>query len=239
YGSHQHPTHRDLAVRITDEGIKALVYVGYPDRPVTAKKAVEIARLAESLDGRGYKKVIILAWDYEYNFDANFSEGARNLQVEVEPRVIPSDIYEYLKTSKTEEDLYEKVVFHQKPYLKLSPPKARPYGNGKYEVTIGIERYVLSELPLTREKDIAELNKLAKENFAILIDYWAVDWDFDGHTFRSRWQDFRGKGRKAKTVTTKSKFILNAGKQYEIAVRVVDVFGNDASATVKVNLGGE
>ena len=42
--------------------------------------------------------------------------------------------------------------------------------------------------------------KLAKDNFAVLIDYWAIDWDYDGCTFKSQWQAFRGNGKKAKTV---------------------------------------
>ncbi|MEW6102220.1 MAG: hypothetical protein AB1630_00130 [bacterium] len=29
------------------------------------------------------------------------------------------------------------------------------------------------------------LMKVAKDNFAVLIDYWAIDWDYDGCTFKS------------------------------------------------------
>lgn len=48
--------------------IDELVYVGYPDRPITAKKAEELALQAQRLDGRGYRQLIILGWDYEYNY---------------------------------------------------------------------------------------------------------------------------------------------------------------------------
>ena len=50
--------------QVTDE----LVYVGYPDRPITAKKAEELALQAQKLDGRGYRQLVILGWDYEYNY---------------------------------------------------------------------------------------------------------------------------------------------------------------------------
>ncbi len=75
--------------------------------------------------------------------------------------------------------------------------------------------------------------KLAKDNFAVLIDYWAIDWDYDGITFKSQWQAFRGNGKKAKTVPIVATEELEKKKR-TIAVRVVDIFGNDAGATVEV-----
>ena len=76
--------------------------------------------------------------------------------------------------------------------------------------------------------------KVIKDNFAALIDYWAIDWDYDGRTFRSSWQAIRGNAKKASTVVTAAVSPeLPAGKR-TIAVRLVDVFGNDASATVEV-----
>lgn len=76
--------------------------------------------------------------------------------------------------------------------------------------------------------------KLAKDNFAVLIDYWAVDWDYDGCTFKSRWQAFRGNGKRARTVVTEARETLEKKNKRTIAVRVVDIFGNDAGATVEV-----
>jgi len=76
--------------------------------------------------------------------------------------------------------------------------------------------------------------QLAKDNFAVLIDYWAVDWDYDGCTFRSSWQAFRGNSRKARTVPMEATATLEKKKTRTIAVRVVDVFGNDAGVTVEV-----
>lgn len=65
--------------------------------------------------------------------------------------------------------------------------------------------------------------------------HWAIDWDYDGKTFRSMWQAIRGNGKQTKTVVTTAESLeLPAGKR-TIAVRLVDVFGNDASATVEVN----
>jgi hypothetical protein len=98
---------------------------------------------------------------------------------------------------------------------------------------VGIEKYVLFDLPVA-EKERENLRAAIKDNFALVIDYWAVDWDYDGATFRSEWQAIRGNGKRAKTVPTSTTHTLKAGKAYTIAVRVVDVFGNDAAGTCQI-----
>jgi len=243
YGATPHPHHRDLGTRqAPEDGVLELVYVGYPDRPVTAKKAEELARQAETLDGTGYQRVVILAWDYDYNYSTELENRLKAakppIKTEIVNRSIPPDIYDYLKKAKDEgeiEPLREKIRFHEKPYLKLSQPTVKPLSNGKAQVTIGIDRYVIFDFPV-KEKEREKLLALVKDNFAVLIDYWAVDWDYDGRTFKSQWQDMRGTGRRTKVVTTQASAELEMGKKYTIAVRVVDVFGNDAAGTVEVDL---
>ncbi len=226
--------------------VDELVYVGYPDRPITAKKAEELALMAQNLDGVGYNRLVILGWDYEYNYSEALESRLHALKDEIktkiESRDIPPDIYDYLKKAKSEEDiepLVGKIVFYERPYLKLSPPQIKDKGNGKIEITISIEKYVLMDIPVSQDTekgraDHAALMKLIKDNFAALIDYWAIDWDYDGCTFKSQWQAFRGNGRKAKTVITKAAEVLEKKPARTIAVRVVDIFGNDAGATIKL-----
>jgi adenine-specific DNA-methyltransferase len=200
----------------------------------------ELARLAEGLDGSGYKQLVILAWDYEYNFDADLearkaASKTKWPKVEISKRMIPPDVYDYLKKAKDEaeiERLADKIQFHEKPYLKLGVPKlGKPTSDG-VEVTVGIDRYVLFDLPVP-DKEREKLREAIKANFAVLIDYWAVDWDYDGATFKSQWQALRGNGKRAKVVGTTATATLTAGKR-TIAVRVVDVFGNDAAGTIQV-----
>ena len=63
YGATPHPTYKDLGVRKANGGAAELGYVGDPDRPTTAKKVEDVARSAETLDGDGYARLIVLAWD--------------------------------------------------------------------------------------------------------------------------------------------------------------------------------
>ena len=240
YGAQPHIAHTDLGI-LDSSGKKILVYVGYPDRPLTAKKTAELVKIARTLDGEGYDKLVLLAWDYEYNYDEGIEVRRKGFGVQVEPRLIPPSIYEYLRKSKNEDDLIErfadKIQFGAKPYLKITAPKVTDRGGGEHNVVVSIERYVLSEVPVEDEKDRIELQKLSTgDGFSALIDYWAVDWDYDGKTFRSRWQDFRSDEKDGRLITTRANITLNESRRFDIAVRVVDVFGNDATATTSVDL---
>lgn len=241
YGAEPMANRRDLGVRKTEDGLE-LVYCGYPDRAVVAHKVEDLAMEAATLDGAGYKRLVILAWDYEYNYDellqARIKSAGKDLKTEAVSRQIPPDIYEYLKQAKSEEDierLSDKVKFLEKPYLKLKKPEIKDAS-----VTIGIKKYVLYDFPLGSGKkadaDREALLHLVKDNFAVLIDYWAVDWDYDGLTFKSMWQDLRGLSRKTKVVTIKKEHAYEKSGKHTIAVRVVDIFGNDATATMEVKV---
>jgi adenine-specific DNA-methyltransferase len=229
----------DLGIRIAEDNAE-LVYVGYPDRPVTAKKVIELAQEAELLDGTGYKTLVILAWDYDYNFSTELESRKKALKnplkVSIKPLTIPPDIYNYLKKAKNEDELdslRDKIVFHEKPYLRISQPQVRDAGDHMVVISLEIERYVLMNFPIP-EKQQAELRKAIKDNFAALIDYWAIDWDYDGKTFKSMWQAIRGNGRRTSTVITNADSPELPARKRAIAVRLVDVFGNDASAIVEV-----
>jgi adenine-specific DNA-methyltransferase len=242
YGADPRSDRPDLGIRTQEGQEPELAYVGYPDRPVTAKKVIELAQDAQILDGTGYKTLTILAWDYDYNFTTELenrkkAEGDK-LKTELKTLTIPPEIYNYLKKAKNEAELdglRDKIIFHDKPYFKVSQPQIQDAGDGKITITISIDRYVLMDFPINDEKQKTELRKAIKDNFAALIDYWAIDWDYDGITFKSMWQAIRGNGKRVNTViTTASSPQLPAGKR-TIAVRLVDVFGNDASATVQVH----
>ena len=239
YGAQPHSSHTDLGI-MDQKGTKVLVYVGYPDRPITAKKTAELVKTARTLDGDGYDRLVLLGWDYEYNYDEQLDQRRKGFGVTVEPKLIPPSIYEYLKKSKNEDDLLDKfaskVKFGAKPYLKIGQPVSTPRGD-EFNVALEIDKYVLAEIPLDDDASRLAIDKLLKaDKFGAILDYWAVDWDYDGKTFRSRWQDFRGNGKSTRVVTTRANTTLPGGRKYDIAVRVVDLFGNDATATTSIDL---
>jgi len=244
YGATPRKDYPDLGTKKEEDSLE-LVYVSYPDRPVTAKKVYELESLAERLDGTGYQRLVILGWDYEYNYDEILHErehsSKRQWQTKVVSKTIPPEVYEYLKKAKTVDDINSldgKIRFYNKPYLRLTNPEIKWTGE-KCDVIVGIERYVVFDFPIENEEHKKEVQELIKEKPLSLIDYWAVDWDYDGITFKSSWQAMRRMGRNIVTTPKSTCKELDAGKLYTIAVRVVDIFGNDASNTVNIDLRGK
>ena len=226
---------------ISKEDNKTLVFVCEPDRPMTGKKAVELAKMTKTADGKGYRRLIILAWDYDYDFDDTFSKLAKiwkdkSQLSDVEFKIIPSDVYKYLRSTKVgDPELANKIIFFQKPYIRLSEPQIIERTEEGIRVKIIIEQYVFMDIPVKDETKRPEIEQIIHKNFAYLIDYWTVDWDYDGEVFKSKWQAIRDR-KSSEPVPIIALSTLKRGKKYTIAVRVVDVFGNDAAMTKEIDL---
>ena len=241
YGATPRGDYPDMGIRKSDKLVE-LVYVSYPDIPVTAKKAEELEALAEHLDGKGYQRLVILGWSYEYNYDdileAKERVSNREWHSKIISKTISPKIYEYLNEAKTIDDLYSldgKIRFYNKPYLRLMKPEIQQI-DGKYRVTAGIDKYMVFDFPVECEQQQKKVQELVADKPLSLIDYWTIDWDYDGITFKSSWQAMRRVGRNIQLVPKHTSKELDDGKLYTIAIKVVDVFGNDTTGTVNVDL---
>lgn len=79
--------------------------------------------------------------------------------------------------------------------------------------------------------ELAEITSKVEDSRE-LIDYWAIDWNYKGDTFHNQWQSFRTKKNPKVDYEAKHRY-ENAG-EYQIMVKVVDVFGNDTNKILKV-----
>jgi adenine-specific DNA-methyltransferase len=237
YGAEPRPDMQGFGISKEDKS--TLVYVCEPDRAMTAKKASDLARLARSADGKGYRDLVILAWDYDYDFDDAYKKLTKGKDRELsdtEFKIIPSDVYKYLRSTKVgDPELAKKITFYQKPYIRIGEPEIKRVDGNTFSVRIRIEQYVIMDIPVKDESKRPEIEKCLAKNFAYLIDYWTVDWDYNGNVFRSEWQAIRDRCMDQPLPVVAEK-ILEKGKKYTIAIRVVDVFGNDAAGTKEIDL---
>ncbi|MGC8516092.1 MAG: site-specific DNA-methyltransferase [Thermoplasmata archaeon] len=234
YGATPRQDRPGIGISNTDRN--TLVYVCEPDRPMTARKAVELSKDALALDGRGYRNLVILAWDYDYNYDEDLRKLSSNKNATIDSKIIPTDVYKYLRSTKVgDPSLADKITFYQKPYLRVSEPEVADVTGDDAIVKISIEQYVVMDNPIREEEKKKEVENLLKQNYAYLIDFWSVDWDYDSTTFKSMWQAIRNRKSKDPVITT-ADFRVKRGREYNIAIRVVDVFGNDASAFKKISV---
>ena len=219
-----------------------LVYISYPDIPVTAKKVEELETLAEHLDGRGYQRLVILGWSYECNYDhmleARKRTSNREWHSKIVNKAIPPEIYEYLNKAKGIDYLYSlngKIRFYDKPYLRLMEPQIQQIDR-KYRVTVGIDKYIVFDFSLECEQQQKRVQEILADKPLSLIDYWAIDWNYDGTIFKSYWQAMRRVGRRIQSVPKYTSREFEGAILCTIAIKVVDIFGNETTGTVNMDL---
>jgi adenine specific DNA methylase Mod len=171
---------------------RTLVMVDSPSKLTgyaTLKKAQE---LRESFLG-GWNKVVVLGW----NFVFDIATIIRNLNDDkLEVLVIPPDLLDKLKTKSSYESLLKsgKIRFSSLQYLSIKKSTVKSYSSDVDELTVELDNYILlspDALPLDDANKDKLQDIIAKDPLA-LIEYWSIDPDYDGETFRSKWQDYRG-----------------------------------------------
>lgn len=106
-------------------------------------------------------------------------------------------------------------------------------------LTIALDNYVLlsPEAINLDEANRVKLQNVINNEPLALLEYWAVDPDYDGQLFRSAWQDYRGNTENdgdPLRVATQAKLTVPAKSgNRKICVRAVDVFGFEAEVTVE------
>lgn len=207
---------------------RTLVLVDSPSKLTglaTLKKAQE---LKNSFMG-GWNKVVVLGWNFTYDItEAIQSLNDNNLEV----LVIPPDLLDKLKTKANYKDLIEKgkIRFSSLQYLTLKPITKENFSDGEEKLEIELDNYVLlspDNIPLD-DKDKDKLRDIIAKDPLSLIEYWSIDPDYDGVTFRSRWQDYRGNTENDGDplhVVRKAQLTVAKKSDRKICVKAVDVFG--------------
>lgn len=214
---------------------KVLIYADSPNKMTgfaTLKKAIA---LRDNLMG-GWEKVIVLGW----NFEPSIGESLAALKDDrLEVLVIPPDLLDRLKKKGSLEKLRGTVRFASLQYLTIKPVQRQLQGENEV-ITVTLNNYVLLSPEAINLDDANRLklqNVINSEPLA-LIEYWAVDPDYDGQLFRSVWQDYRGNTENdsdAFRVTTEAKLTVSTKSgNRKICVRAVDVFGFEAEVVVEV-----
>lgn len=212
---------------------KILVLVDSPSKMTgysTLKKAQE---LRASFMG-GWDKIVVLGW----NFMTDIGRIISSLNDDkLEVLVIPPDLLDRLRTKASYEQLIKsgKVRFSSLQYLTIKPIKINK-GKEEDEIDVELNNYVLlspDALPLD-EKNKEKLEKVISEDPLSLIEYWSIDPEFDGETFRSKWQEYRENNEDLR-IKRKSKLTLPKidGKR-KICVKAVDVFGFESVVVQEV-----
>lgn len=221
-------------------GKKTLVLVDSPNKltgDATLKKAVA---QRDNLLG-GWDRVVVLGWNFAPDI-GQYIAAFNDPRLEV--LVIPPDLLDRLRKKGGIEKLRGQVRFSSLQYLTVHPVQRQRQGDEDH-FTIKLANYVLlsPEAINLDEDNRSKLHKVMNAEPLALIEYWAVDPDYDGEVFRSVWQDYRGNTANdgdALRVVTEARFgVPHKAGERRVCVRVVDVFGFEAEVVQAVAESGQ
>lgn len=216
------------------KGTRTLVMADSPNRLTTASTVRRAVEAKASLLGGDWQRVVVLGWNFAFDISQAIQQYKDS---NVEVLVIPPDLMDKLSKKGYEKLIKDRTVrFSSLQYLTLKPITVKTV-NGQDEVTVALDSYVLlspDNIPLD-DKDKPKLQKVMADDPLSLIEYWSIDPDYDGITFRSTWQDYRENTSNDSDAlhcvySTCLKVPHKDGRQ--VCVKAVDVFGFESQVIV-------
>lgn len=219
------------------KGTRNLVMVDSPNRLTTAATVRRAVEAKASLLGGDWDKVIVLGWNFAFDISQAI-EKYKNSNVEV--LVIPPDLLDKLSKKGFKKLIADKTVrFSSLQYLVVNPVEVTLNGNGEDELDISLSNYVLlspDNIPLD-DKDKENLQQVMEQDPLSLIEYWSIDPDYDGDTFRSTWQDYRGNVDNDSDplhCVYSTRIAMPHKDERKVCVKAVDVFGFESQVILDV-----
>lgn len=219
------------------KGTRNLVMVDSPNRLTTAATVRRAVEAKASLFGGDWDKVIVLGWNFAFDISQAI-ENYKNSNVEV--LVIPPDLLDKLSKKGFKKLIADKTVrFSSLQYLVVNPVEVTMNGNGEDELDISLCNYVLlspDNIPLD-DKDKEKLQQVMEQDPLSLIEYWSIDPDYDGDTFRSTWQDYRenvDNDSDPLHCVYSTRIAMPHKDERKVCVKAVDVFGFESQVILDV-----
>ena len=221
------------------KGTRTLVMVDSPNRLTTAATVRRAVEAKASLLGGDWDKVIVLGWNFAFDISQAI-EKYKNSNVEV--LVIPPDLLDKLSKKGFKKLVTDKTVrFSSLQYLVVNPVKVTINSNGEDELNISLNNYVLlspDNIPLD-DKDKKELQQVMEQDPLSLVEYWSIDPDYDGETFRSTWQDYRenvDNDSDSFHCVYSARITMPHKDERKVCVKAVDVFGFESQVVLDVKI---
>lgn len=195
---------------------KAMLHIGAVDAPVTI---TEIDAAVEECAKAKQSELHVLGWEWEMGLYDLVVDAAKKRNVKLLLLQIPREVMEQQAAAKGD------VRFFELAYLEMDAKAVKPR-----EYRIDLKKFVIPNTELIPEEVRAKVTK-----WSDYIDYWAVDWDFQNDTFMQGWVAYRTKQQRKLTLTSDAHVYKKPGK-YQILVKVIDIFGNDTTQAVEINV---
>ena len=191
------------------------VHVGATDAPVT-RNGIELA-VVESQEA-GYQSLDILGWEFEMGINSDLPNQRQTQFGDVAVRLfrIPREILDQKNVDAGGINFFE-----------LSLATAEVNANGDGTVTVALTDFMPAVDDYMREKISGDIPNKWQD----WIDYWSVDFEYDGEVFINQWQAYRTRRDRSLTLTSDPHEYEVPGEK-TIVVKVIDIFGNDTTRSL-------
>lgn len=236
-----------------------MVAVGPINGPVSRHFMEEILLECRA---RRISRVDLLGFEFETGLFPDCLTDARRMGADIRPKYIPREIFDkravardrtvfrdlaYIKAAPVYRDGEAAIELKDFSLFYSSDSLADP----ERELTRG-DGTVVEKAEMGKDKDATGRDALAK-NWTDWIDYWAVDYNFESereiinvnnpetdeteerrtgdYIFKNEWRSFRTK--KDRRLELISAFIKLKPGRYKMAVRIVDIFGDETTSVIE------
>lgn len=198
-------------------GLKAgrWVHVGAADAPVTRSEIMDAVRECQA---NRYNALDVLGWEWEMGIHDTVRDEARRIGVDLHLLFIPREVMDKRAVEAGD------VHFYELAYLKTSLSQ-----DGR-TMTVRLEDFIIPNPDLVPDDVRSKIKK-----WSDYIDFWAVDWNYQGDTFHNEWQTYRTRKSPTLRLISDPHTYTEAGS-YHILVKVIDIFGNDTTQLLEVTV---
>ncbi len=205
---------------------RAMIHIGAVDAPVTI---AEIDSAVDECTQLKQPEMHVLGWEWEMGLYDLMVEAARKKGVKLVLLQIPREVMEQQAAAKGD------VRFFELAYLEgeVRKPEMRPGGKikkGDPAIQVALKDFVIPNTELIPDEVRSKIKK-----WSDYIDYWAVDWDFQNDTFMQGWVAFRTR-KERKLPLVSDPHVYDKPGKYRILIKVIDIFGNDTSQALDVEV---
>jgi adenine-specific DNA-methyltransferase len=195
------------------------VHVGSIDSPISEGDITQIALEWKRATGGASESPLsngidVLGWEFAFELNDIKKQQAERANLSLALKRIPREIMEKRAADSGEIQFFELAALELGHLLQ-----------GK-TLALRLEGFIAPPdyLPHDVQSQITHWEQL--------VDYWAIDFDFQGDAFHNGWQSYRTKSRK--TLERIAHFTYDSPGKKRVVVKVIDILGNDTTKMVEV-----
>jgi len=215
-----------LSGRTWLHGVKngRMIHVGGVEGPVSDGDIRQIAAEFKKVMGSGKHAptangIDVLGWDFAFEINEIARQQAERANIVLRFLRIPREVMD--KRAVDQGDIH---------FFELGALAVDVKVKG-LDAALKLANFVIPP------DDVPEDVQTAVRHWSQWIDYWAVDWEYDGKTFHNQWQSFRTR-QQTKLALSVAHTYQEAGT-YRVMVKVIDILGNDTTKTLPVEVKDE